>query len=259
MAPIKELHIFDVHYLPSLCGFYGRRRRAELQNFGHRVADLSPRQVTRMRALQTVQEMHSDHHEYVRYFEELSGGGTYAVGEITPSYSMLSGPHFSAIKALLEERFKVRIVFLMRDPIERCHSALRMKYNELKARGKTPEITPEDRFRVAISLDRNRLRTQYERTIVELEQAFDKEDIYYGFYESLFQEAEIRRLCDFLNIDFAEPNYDQRPNPSPRTSALAPDDIEYARDFFASTYDFCAKRFGTEVIRKNWKWYDQTP
>ena len=75
---------------------------------------------------------------YFDYFDylHLKNDRTKAVGDITPNYANLKPKTFQLLKDGLEKRgFKIKIFFLMRDPVERIWSSARMKkenYEEQK-------------------------------------------------------------------------------------------------------------------------------
>ena len=79
-----------------------------------------------------------DTEEYFKFFDELfeRGPKIQLVGDITPSYSMLDEQVFTEIKEGLERRgFCVKVVFLMREPLERVWSMVRIgRRNRLKNR-----------------------------------------------------------------------------------------------------------------------------
>jgi hypothetical protein len=256
MAKLKEFHTFDAYYLPELCGSFHRNKLAKLKARNLKVEASNKRQPRRPTVLSTLVGMHYNLQLYVHYFEEMARRDVKLVGEITPSYSMLNAEHFRGIRDLLSSKFRLKFVFLMRDPIERCYSALRMMDQRAHVRGRDPATNAELKFRDEIVTDACRLRTQYERTMTELEQVFDRKQIFYGIYESFFREEKVAELCEFLEIRYTPPKVDERSNASPTRGALSQGDIDFARRLYAPTCDFCAARFGRDVIKKNWKWYD---
>ena len=65
------------------------------------------------------------------------------------------------------------------------------------------------------------IRTRYDNTIRNIEQAFSAGQIHYAFYEELFTVESIKNICDFLAIPFMPPDFNRRPNES-RTSNIIP-------------------------------------
>ena len=71
----------------------------------------------------------SDQKYYYDYFDDLwnSSPKITTVGDITPSYSGLDSKTLNSIKENLQARgFTIKLLFLMRDPLERIWSACRM-------------------------------------------------------------------------------------------------------------------------------------
>ena len=142
---------------------------------------------------------------YAEYFANLydQNPETRLVGDITPAYSALETEHYSEIRSLLESRgFTVKVVFLMRDPIERIYSAIYMEIARKKRRKIKMELGPEALFLNKYRSAKIEMKTRYENTICHIEESFAKENIYLGFYETLFADGGIQRVTDFLGIDY---------------------------------------------------------
>lgn len=183
---------------------------------------------------------------YETYFKSLMADGTASVtADITPSYCGLSADDFVEIKRRIESvGFDLKVVFLMRDPVARCWSATRMVARLRTESGKPTGQTQMARlFGELFPGPEYAYRTRYDATIRNLEQAFDKDQLFYGIYESLFTQSTTRALADFLGIEFMPDRHGVRANSSPRDEQL-PDDLARAcRDFYVDTYAFCAERF----------------
>lgn len=193
---------------------------------------------------------------YVPYFRMLleTKPGATLTGDISPEYAKLKGGQFDTVRTrLVEGGFRPRVVYLMRDPVERCYSQLRMQ-DRWAASGKRPEkdAPAAARFREdAVSRKAAEL-TRYDKTITRLEKAFPPEEIFYGFYEELFQESEIRRLCAFLGIDYRTADFERTVNASPRTEEISDEDRANVRAFYAEVYAFVRARFGAERVDRLW-------
>lgn len=77
----------------------------------------------------------------------------------------------------------------------------------------------------------------------------------YGFYETLFDRAEVARICGFLGIDMHEPEFEVRKNVSPKSESLDPRAERAVVDSYRDTYDFIAGRFGPERMAALWRGY----
>jgi hypothetical protein len=142
------------------------------------------------------------------------------------------------------------VLLLMRDPVERCLSATRMWMRHSRI-----ERTAESeaaKLAVFHQLPGYRLRTRYDLTIANLEAVFRPEQVFYGFYEELFDPASIRKLCEFLGLPYTQPDFDKRVNES-RTDHVLPDALraEVARAY-AMVYRAVGERFGEARVAALW-------
>lgn len=181
---------------------------------------------------------------YEKYFSQLVERSTRWTGDITPSYSMLRTKDFREIRRRLEDAgFRVKVVFLMRDPVERNWSALRMHRRLQLEQGiqigdRQLNEMFEDFFRSPGAV----ARTRYDATISALKEVFFLEDLYIGFYESLFSEASICDLSTFLNLDLSYADKEEKVNAS-KVVTLDEELYEACREFYADVYSFCAREY----------------
>lgn len=244
----KEMHVFDARFIPEFGGeFHERRKRAAIEKLQRPDASASLSRRNNMKHILRHVAMHYDLGEYVSYFRELADSAP-VVGEITPAYSMLGADHFETIRELLEPHFRVRPIFIMRDPVERVFSALRMTDRN---QGRQRRFAHE-RFDRDFAKTGNAQRTQYDRTIRSLESIFRQDEIFYGFYEDMFRQTFFDRLCDFLGIRSIHPDFGTRSNQSPREVDLPQASAARARQHYADVYDFVRARFGKEYIHSIW-------
>jgi hypothetical protein len=176
---------------------------------------------------------------YEEYFASLICNGINVTGDITPSYSGLSVDCFRLIKRKVESiGFDLRVVFLMRDPFERCWSAVRM--DRLK---KNVDITEIHQLRAAYRSADFFFRTAYNLTIEALESAFSKEQLYFGIYEELFEVQKIEEISNFIGVPFKPEFARKKFNVSSKMNDDAVILKSEIRDFYSEVYDFCFERF----------------
>ena len=175
------------------------------------------------------------------------------VGDITPAYSTLSIDRFSLIRdGLVEKKFHPKIIFLMRDPVERVWSQLRMN-NRFKFERTKVKATPQEEFKKLQNFYKSKScinRTQYEIISRKLESVFNPEEIYYGFYETLFTKAEINRLTNFLECPAISPEFGEVVHASPKSNVELEglnEVLQEIREFYAPTYTWARKRFANAV------------
>ena len=172
---------------------------------------------------------------YLNFFRRRAAPHHTHFGEISPAYSLLPVERFRHIRSLFAN---TKIVFLMRDPVHRVYSVLRWRQRE----------AANEAFFAALGDPAVVDRTRYDLTISNLRAAFPAEALFLGFYETLFCDASVRSLCEFLGLPFKSGEYRQRVNASTNQQlSLASDQIAAGRSVFAETYAFCRREFGSAV------------
>lgn len=161
------------------------------------------------------------------------------VGDFTPAYSLLPVVELAELARL---RPDVRFIYLMRDPVRRLWSHVRMM-----AARRTGNGTASQRRCLRI-LRRTRLgrepsiaaRSDYRRAIEALSDATQDGQVLLAFYEDLFTETAPKQICEFLGI---------RPLASDRKTLvhegqaidLPEEHRAQARLWLAPQYDYVAK------------------
>ena len=204
---LKEYHIHDALTLPT-AGFSGRRGRSLLK----------PRTWRRQRFLERPER-------YYAYFSSLlKHPGIRLTGDITPSYSGLSSNTLQAIqRGFAAQDIPVRPVFLMRDPIERIISSLRMHRRKQGLRDSAGEIQALHQL-CHERPERINLRSDYGHTLTALQNSFGLKHCFIGTYEQLFHQDCWAELCRFLGVRYQEPKWEQRVNAS-RTDTDLPEEL----------------------------------
>jgi hypothetical protein len=129
---------------------------------------------------------------------------------------------------------RVKIIYLLRDPIDRHMSLMRMAEDDRREPGFALR-----NFISALDRPFSRGMADYRSHIEALRAVFTPEELFIGFYETLFTETEIRRLCGFIGVEFLPAAYSSRVNASNTPANLDATLIEAARAKFAETYAFC--------------------
>lgn len=245
----KEYHLFDALFVPEC--------RVFLDEIKARAAALiaqAPFPLPGDHQIIKLLGFYADPREYFDYFLALAtrSDETRLVGDISPSYCSLPAEAFAEIKRELSERgIEVKVVFVMRDPVDRCISASRMGRRNAAERGES--LGPTDKaimVQQACARDYE-IRTRYESTIRNLEKVFTQSEIFYGFYESFFCAESIRRLTSFLDIPFVEPDFTRRLNVSSGDPLDASGRLAIYQHY-RETYDYVASRFGHAELSRIW-------
>lgn len=124
----------------------------------------------------------------------IQGGGK-TVGETTPDYSVLNRKRIAHVREIMPD---ARIVFMMRNPLERAWSQSLMDL-----RGRNLEDVTDEEFHKHFEGKRSRLFTDYLRTLENWGAFFPQEQIFVGFLEDVnfYPNRLLSRLYRFLRVD----------------------------------------------------------
>lgn len=188
---------------------------------------------------------------YFNYFAYLLEGQSRQVTcDMTPAYSALNRATLLSIQRGFERRsITTKTVFLMRDPVERCWSAARMKGRNYTGNA---DVSDEQVLAHALTAEAE-VRTRYDRTIKELEAVFESSKIYIGFYEEMFELPQLTKLSDFCQVPTRPELAERKLNLSPKTRPLGEDTIKKITLEYRPVYEFVATRF--PQAEKLWKGY----
>jgi hypothetical protein len=244
----KEYHVWDTLDLDSAAHFRARLGR-RTERAGRRIGRGAPADAISLR----LASFHADPEAYYDYFELLlSRDAITLTSDITPSYALLPAERLAGIRAGFAARgIRVAPVFLMREPAERIWSAVRM-YRERQLA--TSDVPSEEHVLEVYAQPLFECRTRYETTLTTLEKVFDRDEIFYGLYEELFEGSTLARLCDFLGIEHHEPQVDRRVNASPKAeSAQLPESTaRLVAQHYRATYEAVTERIGADVVARAW-------
>jgi hypothetical protein len=291
----KEYHVVDAHFREARRTWQDARiaRTRALIDTLKRTPGL--RRQARIAHLERVVERYerqrwlsADLDRYVDYFAELARAqpDRRLVHDITPSYASLEAPQLAEVRERLEAAgFDVRVLFIMRDPVERAFSAFRMGLSRAERYAAWPLAAPLGEAQRSVDswarLSAARLRQRlaqspeakarhspflraalegpdrehsfYERTIRAADQAFPPEAVGYFFFETLFGEDSVRRITGLAGIDFVPGRYQANRNPTAVRAPMTDFEVATLQEAYAETYRFCAERFGAPFIEGIWR------
>lgn len=248
----KEYHVFDALDL-DFAAPYAKKARARARRALNGKGDPG-KAAEALRRL----EFQLDPESYFDYFQFLLARdpGVRLTADITPSYAGLSAERFGFIReGFLRRGLRVRVIFLMRDPVERIWSAVRMNYREQRLKNPDAQVlgkSEEASLLEAYKRSPQAVRTRYDRTMAQLEKVFAPEELHYEFYERLFTEEAVRRIEGFLGIDAAPPDFGRRSNASPKSGGLSEAAMREVAQAYAPVYADAAARFGQETMTALW-------
>lgn len=227
---VKEVHYFDSIWLPNNEAMIERRQKLlgqrqhkydQRRALGMHVAPDAVRRLERSQALAAMHDGPVDDHSGYRALMMKGRTQERCVADITPSYSSLKPQQFSQ---LLDEFAPAKILFILRDPVERMWSHIKMHCAGPK--GVAKNLTPDG---IIATLLQGQGITFRQRGAMDLTLAdlavLPQDRVKVMFYETLFQDAQINELCDFLGVDFAPGQYGTRVN---QGEALAMTDEQHA-------------------------------
>lgn len=259
MFPWKEAHYWDAIALPNRNGVVkmiderirdGRRSLRAKISISLRMG----RHATRNRALHLQRALAlRDEPDYYKYRELLMIGyrGQQVVGEFTPAYAMLDRTMFRKMRCVHPN---TKFVFLMRDPVSRHISSVKQLHADKEILKLDGGKATDRAFRSrCLLLAREKTsaiyrRGDYKRTIEELEAAVEPASIFYGFYETIMSQSEMRRLARFVGVSGFSGDARQRVNAA-KMSFSAEEEAFLASltEALGGVYDFVRARFGSQV------------
>lgn len=247
LRPIKELHFFDTIDDPKARKFYLRdfeqkskaleRRisRSEIEEQDERILHLASLRVY-ARVLKAQDEV-----AYLAYLEA-ERGAERVVGDITPAYGLLPAHRLAHMAGL---RADVRFVYLMRDPVDRLWSHVRM----IAGRRSTDEAEAADLAGLILDRvlaggeDHITVRGDYRAVLEKLGEAIAPERAFVCTCEDLFEGGALERLCAFLGIEHLPGDMDRRVHRG-IPAELRPEQKMRAAEFLRPQYDYVADRIG---------------
>jgi hypothetical protein len=243
-SPIKELHYFDAEYCADFCGTFHQKMAARLAKTAS-MAPVTPHRkfMIKLKMLGLRVQMESDPLVYRSYFDSVRKPQHVTVGEITPSYSMMDSRGFAAIKKMMPA---AKFILILRDPLTRYMSQLRFE----EAQRQDADFQAEDRLLDRLYDTNYMLRTNYVRTIEELEKVVPKDDICVVFFEHLTSAENngqaLEKITRFLSIDYLPGDLGVKINAGKKVEFDRTAHRRIVRRF-AQTYEYIFERYGAEV------------
>ena len=117
--------------------------------------------------------------DYINYFDNLLIDDKHITGDITPIYGLCSKKHLQEAKDVIEGAgYNLKVIFVMRDPVQRLISRGRSLYNKKGMAILESWILKQSKKKLAFK------RQDYQKTITKIEDVFEPENIFYGLYET---------------------------------------------------------------------------
>lgn len=238
IPPVKELHYFDYVHLKEMN--IPKRRLESLKSAIDRKVTKRNVSIKHLNYLSKLALTENYDDEY--YLSLFDMADKNVIGEFTPNYSMLPVNGVKHIKSLLGS---VKIIFIMRNPIQRAWSFARMLARRRLEKGE--EISVQAWMRI-VDKPGNKKRTNYKETIEVYESVFDAEQILYLFYDDICYEPLklLEKVCLFLEVDYDENLFSQfvkkRYNVNPAID-IPPKVLSFLQQEFGEQEEFVRNRF----------------
>lgn len=248
LTPVKEVHYFDArHRKRRRNNFYRRHLRKRARRY-RRLATYRDR----WRDGTLFSELAWDVHFFVprrtnRWYQRIfrPEPGQIA-GEITPAYSILNR---DIVEEIGEINPDLRIIYLLRDPIERSWSSA---VSELaRRRGRALEKIPEERLLRHFERTAHVLRTDYVRTFETWEGVFGRDQIFVGFLDEIQQDPRdlLLRLYRYLGVsdspEHIPAGIDRKVNTSRDYSTVIPERVRvHLAELYLPQLQELSERFG---------------
>ncbi len=256
LRTVKELHYFDALDFDE--------RAFHLRGLDRRLSELrdqllvAPRDqllVAPRDRLDDLQRQIADHLDLIAlhrrdgedvpaYLEYLNRGrgGQLLIGDVTPAYSLLSERRLAQMATLAPV---TRFVYVLRDPVSRLWSHLRM--NAARRAG-APEDIPARTNRMFWRYGRGRFpgmhqRSDYRGALERLGRALDPARLLVLFYEELFRQDSIDRLCAFLGIRPMRAPVEEPVHVGPAVE-MTEEQRRHARRWLAPQYHYVQQSLG---------------
>lgn len=165
----------------------------QVRNFERRISDLD-------RLIEMLKAPFENHEAYLDYLVGSGEPGVRLLGDICPSYALLPEERFKEMASLSETS---RFVYLIRDPLARLWSAIRMQAERQLAPGQVVDEKANNTLWRILKRDAEQhiiLRGDYSGTITRLRAALPESQIRIVYMEELFTDAGYGDLCEFLRV-----------------------------------------------------------
>jgi len=230
MPAVKEAHYWDTFNADDLekqLVFY-RVRLREMRDAKVDAADAGrgwqvenlDRRINQMKAL--VDTLEGDRTDDAAYFDWLLTGRSDArlVGDLTPNYATLSD---DAIARMRDAQPASKFIFLIRDPLDRLWSHIRMQARRQRQAHEVYEKKSNNiLFRMLNRGQETHIleRGDYPKIIRKLRRLIPEGRLLIEFTEDLFTPQGLARVCEFLGIRAAKSDVQQPVHEGPEVVML---------------------------------------
>ncbi len=257
LPAVKELHYFnseDPKFLESrIAGMERKIRQVEWngerkEGIDQALSYLQADSIRRaMRMLKAPRAGDAAYKEFMlQHFED----NAKLTADITPAYALLSADRMKDMLGLHE---KTRFLYILRDPVDRLWSNVRMTIGRMLKPAQNLGVVSNRALDNLIHKGQRPAlleRSDYAGTLAKLDQAVPPEKLKVVFFEELFREDTIRDICAFLDISYQPAELKKKVHEG-RAVAMRPELKIAARALLEGQYQAVERRFGD--LPKRWK------
>ncbi len=248
VSPIKELHFFNAKFpnnsLSDMNVLALKRLEVHASRVGNPVDNLLY-EPSFQASIDRVQMIYDDD-AYLGHFARIMTPETKVLCDVTPAYAVIGQEGFAFMKRLLaKEGVDLKILYIMRDPIDRLWSQLRHMQQT------NPAADVATRWLEALQSEPIMARADYQATVNDLDASFAADELLYLFYEELFTEPALGKLCSFIKADYRPGNSEERRNQTELDWEMTEEARSAILNKLSPQYAFCRGRFG-DLIPAQW-------
>ncbi len=253
LRDIKEAHYWDtvngadrLAYLETLEKQLHKlrlsRHRANLGNRGWEAANVD-RQIAAL--TEQIDMLCADRQGNAAYLDWLTRERVdeAVVADFSPSYALLEGP---ALERMVRVSPKTRVIYLMRDPLARLWSHVRMAARRKVGEGAELESRANYILRRVLNGESHAqisLRSDYAAAVDRLTAVVPESRLSLMFTEEMFAPGGFEQVCGFLGIRKAAADT-QKPVHAGVKVQMEPGLREMAMNFLKDQYDWARATFG---------------
>ena len=167
---------------------------------------------------------------------------TRLVGDITPAYGLMNEATLTRMRDMSAD---TRFVMLLRDPLDRLWSNLRMMAGWRVNEGEDLGAKAHHLFDRLLSGDEEGVarRSDYTGMLTRLQNVVPRAQIFVGFYETLFTQTCVDKICAFLGLSPRAGEFDRVIHAS-QPATLDPSRAAQVREMLIPHYDYVQQLMG---------------
>ena len=246
VPPIKELHYFSELYLDGVRRFgpgHRGKQAAGVRKYLASLSTLTPRQTGMLACLDGIETepLNDDWYKTIFSF----AGETQTAGDICPAYMILPD---EAIAHVLSLNPAIKILLIVRDPVSRIWSQIRMHKRSRSFSGNLQEFRDG-----TTSLKPYKRRTDYAQYIPRWRAAVPTESFMMMTHDEVKASGHsaLEKICRFIGVQNMSPRaVDNDPVHVGEAMAFPPEFRAFLLDELMAQYDFLADIFPQET--KTW-------